>query len=90
MANGAVLVVQPRFLQGYFLGQVNVDQYSLSEDLHSAGVRSAGRDAAVQLSLVQEKISPNSEPDFGSGSQIFMNLNLNLREPDFRSSSGSS
>ena len=46
------------------------------------------RDAAVRLSPVQQQISPNLEPDFGSGSQIFMNLNLNSRELDFRSSSG--
>ena len=48
------------------------------------------RVAAVQFSPVQGHISPNLEPDFGSGSQIFVNLNLNLRELDFRSSSGSS
>jgi len=50
----------------------------------------SSRDAVVWLSLVQQQISLNLEPDFGSGSQIFMNLNLNSREPDFRSSSGSS
>jgi len=52
--------------------------------------RCATRDAAVRLSPVRGEISPNLEPDFGSGSQIFMNPNLNLREPDFGSSSGSS
>jgi hypothetical protein len=46
--------------------------------------------AMVQLSPVQEVISPNPELDFGSSSQIFANLNLTSREPDFRSGSGSS
>jgi len=54
------------------------------------GFDSKARVATVQFSPVQGHISPNLEPDFGSGSQIFVNLNLNLREPDFRSSSGSS
>jgi len=53
-------------------------------DLNLSSVES--RVAAVRFSLVQGHISPNLEPDFGSGSQIFVNLNLNLREPDFRPS----
>jgi len=48
------------------------------------------RVAVVQFSPVQGHISLNLEPDFGSSSQILVNLNLNLREPDFRSSLGSS
>ena len=39
----------------------------------------SSRDTIVQLSLVQENISLNPELDFGSGSQIFINLNLNLQ-----------
>ena len=48
------------------------------------------RDAVVWLSPVQRQISLNLEPDFGSGSQILMNLNPTARELDFRSGSGSS
>ena len=40
----------------------------------------------VLLSLVQGWISLNLEPDFGSCSQIFKNLNLTSRELDFRPS----
>jgi len=37
------------------------------------------RDAVVRLSPVQRGISLNLEPDFGSGSQIFLNP-----EPDLK------
>lgn len=48
------------------------------------------RVAAVRFGPVQRQISLNPKPNFGSGSQNFMNLNLMLRELDFRFSSGSS
>jgi len=39
------------------------------------------------INTIQKK--KKKEPDFGSGSHFFMNPNLNLREPNFRSGSGS-
>jgi len=48
------------------------------------------RDAAVRFGPVWGWISPNLEPEFGSSSQIFANLNLTLRELDSGSGSGSS
>ena len=48
------------------------------------------RVAAVRFCPVRGQISPNLKPDFGSSSQNILNLNLVLREPDFRSGSGSS
>ena len=66
-------------------------QYELLKSCALASVIMAmghRRVAVVWFSLVQGEISLNPELDFGSGLQIFACLNLMLREPDFRSSSG--
>ena len=44
------------------------------------------RVATVRFGPVWGQISLNLKPDFGSGSQNILNLNLMLREPDFRPS----